>query len=266
MDYYYNYYKKNMKLIISTLLTVMWLPSMAQAQGKPDLMETLFKIEKKKYKDRTYLFPSVNKLPDSEPLGKLVKTNQVAFRYLLTNFSAMDHKKLKAIEQPEALQEAFIAGLRQNTDFVNIINKAVQPSLNTQQSAPDTASMQQVLNIAVKYFNVLRITPKGNYALKVCAGINGIRQTEAKRQPQIEAFCFAAILKNYRNPKGQLRNEMMRVGRKLYEVNLGLKTEDRLLRAQGALFFMMYNSEVLRKVLKDEYDQKKASLPFVLKG
>lgn len=252
-----------MKLIISALLTM--ILGQGIAQNSTQLMETLFKVEKQQYKERTFLMTSLKNVPESEPLGKVIKANRVSLRYLLSNFSAMNHKELKAIKQPKKLQQAFISDLSQNKDFVNIIETALKPSLKPKQTIRDTVSMDQVLNIAVKYFNVLRITPKGNYALKVCAGINGIRQTEAKRQPHIEAFCFAAILKNYRNPKGLLRSEVMRVGRKLYKVKLGLKPKERLLRAQGALFFMMYNSEVLRKVLKDAYNEKKASLPFVMK-
>lgn len=51
----------------------------------------------------------------------------------------------------------------------------------------------------------------------------------------------------------------------LYEINLGIENNDRLLRAQGALYMFMRNNEVLKELLLFEYENKKEYLPFVLK-
>lgn len=49
----------------------------------------------------------------------------------------------------------------------------------------------------------------------------------------------------------------------LYNLVLGVETEERLLRAQGVMFSLMRNNEKLRKLLLLEYEKKKDYLPFV---
>jgi hypothetical protein len=58
--------------------------------------------------------------------------------------------------------------------------------------------------------------------------------------------------------------EFVKAIRELYTLNLGVDTDDRLLRAQGAMFILMKNSEVLQDLLELEYEKRSANLPFVL--
>ena len=53
--------------------------------------------------------------------------------------------------------------------------------------------------------------------------------------------------------------------KRLYDFNLGTSKEDELLRAQGALFILMSQSENLKTLLKEEYEKKREILPFVIK-
>lgn len=59
-------------------------------------------------------------------------------------------------------------------------------------------------------------------------------------------------------------NEFVKAIKELYKVNLGIDRNEKLLRAQGAMFLLMRNNENLRMMLKEEYDQQKEYLPFVL--
>ena len=52
--------------------------------------------------------------------------------------------------------------------------------------------------------------------------------------------------------------------KELYKINLGIENDDRLLRAQGAMYMFMRNNEILKELLLFEYENKKEYLPFVL--
>ena len=66
------------------------------------------------------------------------------------------------------------------------------------------------------------------------------------------------------NTEFNMYNEFVKGIKELYKVNLGTNNEEKLLRAQGAIFLLMRNNEVLKRMLKAEYDNQKEYLPFVL--
>ena len=129
----------------------------------------------------------------------------------------------------------------------------------------DTVTLDEMLNIAVKYFNIKGITEAGAYEGKVCGGINGIKQTEEIRHPHLEAFCFNTILNNYNGDKFNMYDEFVNGIKEVYKMNLGLENEERIFRAQGAMYMFMRNNEKLKELLIYEYERKKKYLPFILK-
>jgi len=60
-------------------------------------------------------------------------------------------------------------------------------------------------------------------------------------------------------------NEMVKSAKQLYKINLGIDENERLLRAQGAMYFLMRNDKNLKKMLRHEYEVNKENLPFILK-
>ncbi|MBK6525094.1 MAG: hypothetical protein IPG07_05770 [Crocinitomicaceae bacterium] len=60
-------------------------------------------------------------------------------------------------------------------------------------------------------------------------------------------------------------DEFVKAIKELYKVNLGIDREEKLLRAQGAMYLLMRNSENLNKMLASEYESNKDYLPFILK-
>ena len=125
--------------------------------------------------------------------------------------------------------------------------------------------MDQMLELAVKFFSVITINKDGAYSVKVCTGMNDIRKTEKIRKPLLEAFCFSSVAKNYHGEKFNMMDEMVKSAKQLYKVNLGVDENERLLRAQGAMYFLMRSDENLIKMLRSEYELNKDNLPFILK-
>ncbi|MPN29331.1 hypothetical protein SDC9_176784 [bioreactor metagenome] len=110
------------------------------------------------------------------------------------------------------------------------------------------------------------ITDEGYYVGKFCSVFNAIEQIEKTRKPFIEAFCFSSIQKHYYKSKNStIYDEFVKSIKELYTVNLGVSREERLLRAQGAMFLLMKNNDNLKKILIDEYKANIKYLPFILK-
>lgn len=124
--------------------------------------------------------------------------------------------------------------------------------------------MDKLLNVAVKYFSIMRLTDEGYYVGKVCVGLNDIKKTESERKPFTEAFSFSSILKHYQSEEYSMYDEFVKAIKELYKVNLGIDKNEKLLRAQGAIFLLMRNNENLKKMLKSEYEKQKDYLPFIL--
>ena len=228
--------------------------------------QQIFKIEKKKYGEREYLMKTINEIDTNSCFSDLINNNGQYIDYLLTHFSDnSNYEKLMTIGDSVELQNEFIKSLENDTTFNSVMNKLTEKITNKSQFVPDTISMDGLLNIAVKYFLIRRITKEGYYAGKVCTGINGIKQTEKERKPQVEAFCFTTILNNYQGEHFNMYNELVKGIKELYKINLGIEDEERLLRAQGAMYMFMRNNDKLRELLLFEYENKKEYLPFILK-
>ena len=231
-----------------------------------DEYKRIFKVEKLKYGKREVLIKKVNNIEANSCFSDLINNNQKYIGYLFTHFSGnLDYKNLLTINDSGKFQDKFIEGLKDNNTFNNVMNKLTNKVIKKSSFISDTISVDELLNIAVKYFSVTKIDNKERYHGKVCAGINGIKQTEKERRPQVEAFCFSTILKNYNGQNFNMYNEFVKGIKELYKINLGINKKEKLLRAQGAMYVFMRNNKKLKELLLKEYENKKEFLPFVLK-
>lgn len=230
---------------------------------------------KSSYSNDWYLSKNITGSPVSccsDMINQSIKNGDffIYIDYLLTNFSSFQNeKKLLEIEDSTTLQKEYIANLQKDSLFNSTMNELYDKSFG--KSKPrDTVTMNELLNIAVKFFLIMNINDKGSYIGKVCIGINGIKSTLEIRKPLIEAFCYASIYNNYfwNNYQGNeinLYDEFVKAIKEIYKLDLGTDKNEKLLRAQGAVFIIMRNNENLKKVLTREYEKYRDFLPFILK-
>jgi len=254
------------RLLLILTIGLITINSFSQNECKiEEQYQNIFKIEKKKYKEREYLRKTINVLDSNSCFSDLVNNNGQYIDYLRTNFSDnSNYEKLMTISDSTELQNKFIKSLENDSTFNSVMNILTKKITDKSIFIPDTISMNGLLNIAVKYFSIIKINKDGHYVGKVCTGINGLKQTEKERRPQIEAFCFTTILNNYRGEQFNMYGEFVKGIKELYKINLGIENNDRLLRAQGAMYMFMRNNEKLKELLLFEYENKKEYLPFVL--
>ncbi len=231
-----------------------------------DHYSDFIKIERQNYDGKEYTSAKIVEANEKNCFAELVNKNQVFMDYLLSNFimDSVHFAKLEEIYDTANLQTVFINSLKNDSLYNYIMSELVAKTIN-KKIIKDTVSMEKLLNFAVKFFYVLRINEDGNYILKFCSGINAINQTEKKRQPYIEAFCFSAILNHYGHENEfDITNEFVSAAQELYKLNLGIDSNEQLLRAQGAMFMLMRNNDILKNLLINEYEHRKNYLPFIL--
>ncbi|SFC03380.1 hypothetical protein SAMN05421780_102340 [Flexibacter flexilis DSM 6793] len=198
-------------------------------------------------------------------LSPLINQNPVFIDYLFQNFSKNTYYQLlKNEKDSSSIQKKGIVALQSDSLFGAVMTELLAKTAD-QQLPKDTVTFDGLLNIAVKYFSILRISDEGYYVAKICVGLNDIKKTESKRQPFVEAFCFSSIFNSIDNEEFDMQKEMAETLRELYALHLGVDKNERLLRAQGAAYMLLRRNEKLQKLLRKEYEAQKTLLPFVLK-
>lgn len=170
----------------------------------------------------------------------------------------------KESKNQEVLNERFLNVLNQNTIFKIALNELIDKTILGKPK--DTITFNQLMNNAVKFFS-LELNEDGNYKGKICVGNERIIQNLHKeRFPQVEAFCFSSIFKHVisEDKKYDFVEEWKIAVTDIASVSLGLDKDEKILRAQGALFLLMKNNENLQNMLIEEYELNKERLPFYL--
>ncbi len=252
------------KLILTALITAIIT---THGYGQCDIRnhyDDFISIQKSTYAEKDYLVKRVIETDKKSCFSELVNNNTTFIDYLLTNFSSSsNYQNLIQLTDSTALRNSYFVDLKKDSLFNAVMSELVGKTID-KKVPKDTVSMDDLLNIAVKYFSIIRLTDEGHYVGKVCVGINDIENTESERKPFIEAFSFSSILHHYQSEEFNMYGEFVKAIKELYKVNLGLDKNEKLLRAQGAMFLLMRNNEILRKMLKSEYKKQKPYLPFIL--
>ena len=221
-------------------------------------------IQKSTENGKDYLRKQVIETERKSCYSELVNNNTMFIDYLLINFSSnTNYQNLLQLTDSIALRNTYFVDLKRDSLFNSVMTELVSKTID-KKIAKDTLSMDNLMNIAVKYFSIMRLTDKGHYVGKVCVGFNDIKKTEVERKPFVEAFCFSSIFKHYQSEEFTMYDEFVKAIEELYKVNLGIDKDEKLLRAQGAMFLLMRNNKNLNSMLKIEFERQKEKLPFVL--
>lgn len=210
------------------------------------------------------LITAIKEIEPSVKGAEYVNRQPLFWSYLLSNFTKqVDYNALEEQNDTLMIQREFVRLLEKDSLFVPLVID--YDNIVVQNSHPkDTIRITKALNIAVKFFNIERITNEGLYVGKTCVGSNEIVNTEKQRYPFVEAFAFDAVMRNIRNEEYNLYAYFIESVQNIYKINMGIDEKDRLLRAQGALFVQMIQYDKLKQLLEDEYQKNKDILPFVL--
>lgn len=223
-------------------------------QLEEDVMVQKFTVE-----ERNYSYGVARLDMEAEYECDVINSNVHALNYIIPNLSQGYDELLVEMDSIDR-QNKFFAKFEQDTfrydalrEWNAILNGTIQR---------DTVSTREVMNLAVKFFSIVGLTPEGYYRGKVCAGWSEIPVTEMERNLLLEAFAFSAVFEHTMPSEFDVIEEFKDGLRKLYQLELGTDDEDKLMRARGALYMAMLDSEVLLELLQSEYRERKATLPF----
>jgi len=256
-----------MKKIILTIFITCIISIQGFGQQHCDIenhYQDFISLQKDSFEQQVYLVKQIIKTEKKNCFSDLVNNNLIFIDYLMTNFSSNEnYQKLLEINDSITRSNTYFSDLKKDSLFNAVMTEWLSKTID-KKMPKDTLSMDNMLNIAVKFFSILRINEDGYYVGKVCVGLNDIKKTESERQPFLEAFCFSSILKHYESEEYNLHDEFIKSIKELYKVNLGIDKNENLLRSQGAMYMLMRNNENLKKMLKTEYNRQKEYLPFIL--
>jgi tricorn protease-like protein len=73
------------------------------------------------------------------------------------------------------------------------------------------------------------------------------------------------IFSNFQSEENVVYDELVSGVKDVYKLNLGTDENEKLLRAQGAMYMYMRHNEKLKDLLIGEYMKREQNLTFVLK-
>ncbi len=253
------------KILFCTISLLLASGLFAQAECNiSDYYGDFLRAEIFKSGDREFLRKSVNTIEKESCIKDLVNNNILHIDYLLTHFITREnYSELQTISDSLKLEQMFLKALRKDSLFNSLMTELTNKTVN-KSIDKDSVNIDDILNLAVKYFAILDINDEGHYSTRICTGFNLIKETETDRNPHLEAFAFSSIMKNLSSEEYNLYHDFVSAVRKIYKLNLGSEKNDILLRAQGALFMFMAENSKLESMLIDEYKKRQNYLPFKL--
>ena len=252
-----------MRLVLLFLL----LPFSVRAQSAcraEDHYEKWIAFERKTYGTRSYIARGINDSTGGYCYADLVRGRQWFFEYLFVHAKSSSLiDKLEAIKDSTKIRSTAIQLFQKDSLFTNTLNEWIARTV-AGTKPKDTLDSEDVLDVAVKFFIIDKVSSEGAYGSHVCVGINGIGETMKKRNLLLEAFCYGVIIEPIQERgENPLYKEYKAALNDMVQVSFGEDHDARLHRAQGAMYLLMWRSQLLRNMLWEAYEAQKEQLPFV---
>lgn len=250
-----------MKKIFILVLMIIAGINAAEAQTFADIKKLypkMFTCEVYDYDGKREVSVYVSECTSNEQYAQYFNDNRFYIDYLFNHSTKLNFDFLLNESDSVIRHKKAIEIIEKDSGFNKLIEDFVSRPMK------DTFSINDAAEVASKFFSIPSIF-EGNYLGKVCIGNVEMAATQEIRRLHLEAFCSALILTNY-GSEGEFDSyqELVSNIKQLYEINFGIDEKERLLRAQGAMYMLMYKNEKLRTALKKEYEAKKNILPFVM--
>jgi hypothetical protein len=252
---------------LSIVAAALALAAHGQACRIQDHYADFLALHRTLHEGKEWYHSEVLKPPPGACYADIVGGHPLFVDYLLQNHgNRYDREQINAISDTVAMNAAYIRALSADSLF-NALMGGLMARAEDPAIPRDTVTETELLDVAVKFFSIDRISPDDHYVGRICVGLNSVAKTEPEKRPWLEAFAFSSIFKHLDEEEDafDLYDAFTKAAKRLYEVNLGVDPKERLLRAQGAMFFLMRDSPPLRAALLTEYEENKAWLPFVLR-
>ena len=230
--------------------------------------DDFIKITRYEWEGETYLnFTTLDSIETEKCYSEIFTTRYID--YLRFNFFSGRREvftalnEVKDTESIENMQKILINKLENDANFNNVMMELVDKTVNN-KIPKDTITVQFLMNIASKFFKVIGVDAENRYLIKFCVGDHGNGDTEINRNPQVEAFAWGYTANKFGSPEVVKIRTDMRTELNSINLGIGINNEEGILRAQGALYYIMSKNEDYKNFLLAEYQANKDILPFVI--
>ncbi len=230
--------------------------------------DKLFRISVKYEKNVRYVIAEPILPPKNHILHELFLYNRFYFEYLIKN--AVDYRNIQDFaDDTTILKSEFLTRLDTSKSFNSLFFRTVHHYLQQHnielkdfKSQPEEVLLEQLLLIAVRFFEPYRIDDNGIILSNIINNITSMSDYELSRNYIIEAFCYQALINEMHIKKHNLNITFARLIQELNQFPFSIDEDLKIKRLQGALWYLFSKDNNLKKVIADEYQRSKKWLPI----
>jgi len=173
------------------------------------------------------------------------------------------------IKEPDEITARYTLFINENKEqldpvismFVSYIRWKGQEVTGIEASSKQEITLSELKALAVRNILPLKFTDKGQIMYKICVAGEGFIDYSA-RNSVLEAFTFDTVMNALKNESLKpITDKPIQVVKKL---NLSSDMDTAIKRAQGVFWALIFKDPEFQKLLMDEYQNKKAYLPFII--
>ena len=211
-------------------------------------------------------------MPELKKASNLIDYER-RFEYLLINVSEI-HLSQKSEKRKEIwslypdtikLKRSYLKEYAKDEKLVNYFEKSSAAIINPAIEATETYSVDELMEVASKFFYCDKVFPDTTIQTHVCIGLNGVSEANwSKDYTLLEAFCYEGIFYDFDNDTSQIyesySSERIEACQKH---KTSITTLEKYLEdVRKELFYRMKSDPVLKRKLLEYYEKNKPNLAF----
>jgi hypothetical protein len=223
--------------------------------------------KKTNFSNSIYLEKKVNIPTDDETLKAFVEQYQGYINMMKDEYITVNSDEFNLVKDSVKLQAKFGEKLQEdplfNQYFLPLIATYYQSqgyTITGYNFEKPTYTFDQMVNVMIKYYEVTSVDSRGDFKTRLGVSDNGLVNTINVRRPLMESYCLYIIRQNKYKAYKALENAKNVVS----TLELGLKDEDKIKRAEGAIYALLSQDEGLRTLLREDYEKNASGLPFII--
>lgn len=257
-------------MIMAKFLSILILISGLSCKAQNSIVEDHVTIKVYPNEDENEM--STSAMPDLKADSELMDYKR-RFEYLIINAPGIhqpdkieERKKMfglypDTVEMKRQYLDQFI----QDKKLVGYFEETLAPINNPGAERNKTYTVDELMEVASKFFYCDKVMPDTTVQAHVCVGLNGVEDANwEKDYTLLEAFCFEGIFNGFDNEDSQIWDTFtaeIEKSSQLYKDQM-TSLDQYLEDVKLDLFDKMKNDEVLKKELLDYYQANETNLAF----
>jgi hypothetical protein len=153
----------------------------------------------------------------------------------------------------------------QDKKLAEYFEETIAPITNPDTEINKTYTVDELMEVASKFFYCDEIAPDTSIQAHVCVGLNGVKEANwVKDYTLLEAFCYEGIFNDFDRENSQIWDSFVSKKKTSCELfRMKITTLNQYLEhVKLDLFEKMKNDEILKRELLDYYELNKTNLAF----